>query len=384
MSESESEHAADKLGALVTSRPDTASSRGNLYASRIPVAIGRLANIPCLGLKAVLANDRQLELVGTGLAPEALRELVEHEEVRVVILDEAVNVAKVAVSLRSLNPDLGVVVLMHDPAPGDAPRLFASGVTTCLSTDTAPFAVRSAIRFAAEGKKVFARAAGTTNGASREANVASLTPREREVLELIVIGSRRAEIALALRITEHTVASHMQKVFRKMEVSGRDELVGCEFPRSSTADAISGVVTVPADLVGQLRNGLHNVLSVAASEVSSVADRANRERHPEWYDQPLERFTRTCALLDAMGWGDSEQPVAAQINFGEHRLALIDALDVAHLLADAELEEIDAVDAQRLARGEAPKRAATLEWFRRLHVFAAGVQQLEASQKSIS
>jgi DNA-binding CsgD family transcriptional regulator len=272
---------------------------------------------------------------------------------------------------------------MHDPAPGDAPRLFASGATTCLSTDAAPFAVRSAIRFAAEGKKVFARANGRMGGASREANVASLTPREREVLELIVIGLRRAEVALALRITEHTVASHMQKVFRKMEVSGRDELVGCEFPRS-TADALSSVVTVPADLVGQLRSGLHNVLSVAASEVSGVADRANRERHPEWYDQPLDRFMRTCALLDAMGWGDSEQPVAVQINFDEHRLALIDALDVAHLLVDAELEEVEAVDAQRLARGEAPKRAATLKWFRRLHAFAAGVQQLEASQEPLS
>lgn len=139
------------------------------------------------------------------------------------------------------------------------------------------------------------------------------------------------------------------------------------------------IVTVPANLVGDLRNGLHNVLSETATEVSGVADRAGREMHPEWYEKPIERFKDTCALLDLTGWSAPRQLTAVQIDLREHRRALIDALEMALLLTDVDLEQIEAVDAARAARHEPPAREATITRVLALREFATTVSEMTAS-----
>ena len=58
-----------------------------------------------------------------------------------------------------------------------------------------------------------------------EIKIASLTPREREVVELICEGLRNKEIADRLHISLATVSHHLTAVFRKLEVSDRTSLV---------------------------------------------------------------------------------------------------------------------------------------------------------------
>jgi ATP/maltotriose-dependent transcriptional regulator MalT len=48
-----------------------------------------------------------------------------------------------------------------------------------------------------------------------------LTARELEVLRLIAVGKSNREIASALVISEHTVARHVQNIFRKLDVPSR-------------------------------------------------------------------------------------------------------------------------------------------------------------------
>lgn len=50
-----------------------------------------------------------------------------------------------------------------------------------------------------------------------------LTPREREVLELVVSGAANKRIAVVLGMTEHTVKFHLAGVFRKLGVTNRTE-----------------------------------------------------------------------------------------------------------------------------------------------------------------
>ena len=52
-----------------------------------------------------------------------------------------------------------------------------------------------------------------------------LTTREREVLELMVQGLPYQEAAEALGVTRNTVAGHVKKIYRKLEVSSRGEAV---------------------------------------------------------------------------------------------------------------------------------------------------------------
>jgi FixJ family two-component response regulator len=57
------------------------------------------------------------------------------------------------------------------------------------------------------------------------AHVAALTPRERQVFELIVRGNPNKQIAHALGCTERTIKAHRHRVMEKMEVRSLAELV---------------------------------------------------------------------------------------------------------------------------------------------------------------
>lgn len=52
-----------------------------------------------------------------------------------------------------------------------------------------------------------------------------LTPREREILELVVAGKRNKVIALDLGITQSTVEAHRAKVMEKMEARSLSDLM---------------------------------------------------------------------------------------------------------------------------------------------------------------
>ena len=57
------------------------------------------------------------------------------------------------------------------------------------------------------------------------AHVAALTPRERQVFELIIRGNTNKQSARALGATERTIKAHRQRVMEKMQVQSLAELV---------------------------------------------------------------------------------------------------------------------------------------------------------------
>jgi len=59
------------------------------------------------------------------------------------------------------------------------------------------------------------------------ANLARLTPRERQVFDLIVRGKINKQIATELGTTERTVKAHRHEVMEKMQVRSLAELVSC-------------------------------------------------------------------------------------------------------------------------------------------------------------
>jgi DNA-binding NarL/FixJ family response regulator len=63
------------------------------------------------------------------------------------------------------------------------------------------------------------------NAITKDAKLASLTPREHEVLGLLTNGYRQEEIANKLVITPRTVATHIQHILGKLEVRSRAEAV---------------------------------------------------------------------------------------------------------------------------------------------------------------
>jgi DNA-binding NarL/FixJ family response regulator len=58
-----------------------------------------------------------------------------------------------------------------------------------------------------------------------ERKIAQLTPREREMIELICEGLKNKEVSSRLHISEATVAHHLSSIYRKLEVEDRTSLV---------------------------------------------------------------------------------------------------------------------------------------------------------------
>lgn len=61
--------------------------------------------------------------------------------------------------------------------------------------------------------------------AETEARLASLSPREQEVLRHLLEGYRVGTIARKLFISPHTVRNHLKKIFAKIDVSSQTELM---------------------------------------------------------------------------------------------------------------------------------------------------------------
>lgn len=62
-------------------------------------------------------------------------------------------------------------------------------------------------------------------GSAAKQNPSSLSPREQQVLELIVKGYSNQDVADELGISRHTATSHVRSIYRKLEVRSRSEVV---------------------------------------------------------------------------------------------------------------------------------------------------------------
>jgi DNA-binding NarL/FixJ family response regulator len=58
----------------------------------------------------------------------------------------------------------------------------------------------------------------------RRSTAATLSAREEEVVRRVALGLRNAEIAKDLSISEDTVKTHLNRIFRKLGVRDRMEL----------------------------------------------------------------------------------------------------------------------------------------------------------------
>jgi DNA-binding NarL/FixJ family response regulator len=184
------------------------------------------------GVAAVLATADEIDLVGEASDGAELIALAAREHPDVVLTDLAMPGLDGASACRELlarQPDLGVLVLtMHadDESLVSALRAGARGYLV-KGADKAEL-IRS-ILAVADGQAVYGAAVARRiaelfgAGAARPAAQAfpDLTPREREVLDLLAGGARNSEIARQLGMTDKTVRNHVSAILMKLQVPDR-------------------------------------------------------------------------------------------------------------------------------------------------------------------
>jgi len=188
------------------------------------------------GLRAVLSSDDELEIVGEVSggrgAVGAVRETRPHVVLMDIRMPDLDGIAATREVLSAM-PDAKVVMLTTFEDDDYLFGALAAGASGFLLKRTRPEDLIAAIRTVAEGdallspsvtRRVIDRAA-TQPRLARSDALERLTPREREVLELIARGLSNAEIAEALVVEETTVKTHVKRLLAKLGLRDRVQAV---------------------------------------------------------------------------------------------------------------------------------------------------------------
>lgn len=197
-------------------------------SSSVTVVVGRFDKLVRIGLTAVLRDDSSLRLVERDLEDVALEGALIRWAPQVTILAETAELTLVE-RLRSLRPQTGVVVVAHNPSPARGLRLLAAGAN-CVALSTADVDLVGAVHRTARGERFFAASNGEQVERRYPPDAEVLTKREREVLVLLAKGASYSEIALALGMGVRTAEKHAARIFRKLRVRCKRELIGIPIP----------------------------------------------------------------------------------------------------------------------------------------------------------
>jgi DNA-binding NarL/FixJ family response regulator len=181
------------------------------------------------GVAAVLATAPEIELVGEACDGAELLALVRAERPDVVLTDLAMPGLDGASACRQLlasEPELGVLVLSMHADDESLLSALRAGARGYLVKGADKAELIRAILAVADGQAVYgaavARRITELFGASRRAApFPDLTPREREVLDLLADGARNSEIARQLGMTDKTVRNHVSAILMKLQVTDR-------------------------------------------------------------------------------------------------------------------------------------------------------------------
>jgi DNA-binding NarL/FixJ family response regulator len=189
------------------------------------------------GLRMVVDAQPDLTVVGeAGDGREAVA-MAENLKPDVVVMDigmPTLNGIEAASQVREKLPDAQIVMLSMHSDEGYVLRALKAGAKAYLLKDSAETDLARAIRAAAEGKSFFSPAVGRVlledyvrklQRTGGEDSYDLLSPREREVLQLVAEGKSSKEIANLLNLSVYTVETHRARVMQKLNLRGIPELI---------------------------------------------------------------------------------------------------------------------------------------------------------------
>ena len=178
------------------------------------------------GLRAVIASEPDMEMVGEAANGEEAIELYREDRPDVVLMDLRMPVmdgltATLAI-LREF-PDAKIVALTTYEGDEDIHRALSAGARGYLLKDMMRSQLLQVIRTVQKGQRAIPAAI-----AARLAEYVpriELTPRELQVLTLMAKGFSNPEIASALGRTESTMKVHVSNILQKLQATDRTEAV---------------------------------------------------------------------------------------------------------------------------------------------------------------
>ena len=185
------------------------------------------------GIKGLLAPE--FELLGVVEDGQALLEAAERLKPDVVVADitmPRLNGIDATTRLKQMDDRIRVVLLTMHPDVVFVRRAFDAGASGYVLKHSAPDELIAAIRAALAGKtfvtptlagELMHDAAGASGGSNDP--VGMLTPRQREILQLVAEGRSAKEIASDLSLSTRTVEFHKYRIMEALNLHSTAELV---------------------------------------------------------------------------------------------------------------------------------------------------------------
>ena len=189
------------------------------------------------GLRLLLERQPDLVVVGEAADGRQTIEMAESLEPHVVVMDIAMpnlNGIEATRQIVGKRPGISVVILSMHSDESYVLRALKAGARAYLLKDSAEADLIRAIRAVREGKSYFSPAVSKTlledyvrqlQQRGEEDSYELLTPREREILQLLAEGKSNKDVANHLNLSLYTVETHRAHILQKLGLHTVPELI---------------------------------------------------------------------------------------------------------------------------------------------------------------
>lgn len=192
----------------------------------IRIAVVESDPLRFVGFRALFDSESDFELVSASLP-----EIGTLENIDLVLLGNrsGQNLFDTMASLKATRPDLRIIVTGSGVDDETILKAIAAGAKGYVDEAASPAEFVQAIRIVSKGSvwaprhvlSMFIERVSSSPGRIFPAGRVTFTDREKEVLEMLVVGRSNKEIGSALGIEERTVKAHVAKLMRKVGVQNR-------------------------------------------------------------------------------------------------------------------------------------------------------------------
>jgi two-component system, NarL family, response regulator NreC len=188
------------------------------------------------GLRLLIEQQSDLSVVGEAADGREAVALAKSLRPDVAVMDITMpnlNGIEAAHQIKQSQPEIAVIVLSMHPDESYVLRALKSGAKGYLLKDSAESDLIQAVRAVANGKSFFSPTVSKVllddyvrklqrTGAEDAYDL--LTPREREILQLVAEGKSNKDVAHLLNLSVYTIETHRSNIMQKLHLKGVPEL----------------------------------------------------------------------------------------------------------------------------------------------------------------
>ena len=189
------------------------------------------------GIRLMLERESDLTIVGEASDGREAVSLAKTLKPDAVVMDIGMpnlNGIEAAHQMRQENPEMAIVIVSMHSDESYVLRALKAGARGYLLKDSAEVDLIKAVHVVHGGKSFFSPAVSKVllddyvrklKRSGTDDAYDLLTPREREILQLIAEGKSNKDIANLLNLSVYTVESHRSNLMEKLNLRGLPELI---------------------------------------------------------------------------------------------------------------------------------------------------------------